>query len=286
MRARVHPLFAAALLLAAAFGFIREFLLLMAAVTIHEMTHVTVGLIFRARVEEIVITPLGEAAVLKGLDRVSPGGRAAVILAGPAINILIGFMGLWLFNISDISMPETGVGLGYFFAANIALGLFNLLPAFPLDGGRLCQLVLGNMIGVARANRLVCRMSRAAAAFIIIVGLAQVTLYSYNMSLYLIGVYIIKNLSKEQLKLSFDFFCYFTPQRRAAQRVVPIKFFAVTPSMNMADLVDCLRWDTYSVFNVYFRNGDIASFTENELMRYIRDNGLAGRAGELVFFRA
>ena len=282
MRIRVHPVFLPALILAAALGFIREFLLLLAAVTIHEMTHVLVGLIFRARVSEIVITPLGEAAVLKGLDRIAPWARAAVILAGPLINLVIGITGVCLTGEAGAAMPASGMGWGYFFSANIALGLFNMLPSFPLDGGRLCQLILGNTIGVARANRLVCRISRVIAGFLIAVGLLQMLLFDFNMSLYLAGVYIIKNLTNEQLKLSFDFFCYFSPGRRAAQRVVPIKFFAVTPFMRTADLIDCLRWDTYSVFNVYFKNGDVSSFTENDLMAYIRDNGLTGRAGEIV----
>jgi len=279
---RVHPLFWVALFIAVAFGFLREFLFLLAAVTLHEMTHVLVGLLFHARVSEIIITPLGEAAVLKGLDRSPPWARAFVILAGPAINLLIGFLGLALFHVTDVSMPERGINPGYFFAANIALGLFNMLPALPLDGGRFSQLILGNLIGVARANRLICGVSRVIAAFLIAMGLVQLTLFTFNMSLYLVGVYVLKNLSKERLKLSFDFFCYFTPSRRAAQRIVPIKFFAVTPSMKMIHMIDCLRWDTYSVFHVYLKNGEIASFTENELMSYIRDNGLNGRAGELV----
>ena len=280
---RIHPAFGIALLMAAAFGFIREFLLLLTAVTIHEMTHVAMGLIFHARVSEIIITPLGEAAVLKGLDRCPPWARAAVILAGPVINLIIGVSGMCLFHITDFSILEKGFNPGYFFGANIAFGLFNMLPAFPLDGGRLCQLVLGNMIGVARANRLICRISRITAVFLIAVGLVQMVLYRYNMSIFLIGVYILKNLSKEQIKLSFDFFCYFNPSRRAVQRIVPIKYFAITPSMQMIDLIDCLRWDTYSVFKVYFKNGDVSSFTEHDLMNYIRANGLSGRAAEIIF---
>ena len=283
MRVRIHPVFWAALFLAAALGYLREFLLLLAAVTVHEMTHVLMGHLFHARLSELVITPLGEAAALKGLDRSRPSARAAVILAGPLINLVIGIAGICLFGATKSGMLETGFNGGYFFTANIALGLFNLLPAFPLDGGRFCQLVLGNMIGVSRANRVVCKSSRIIAAFLIAIGLVQLSLFTFNMSLYLTGAYIIKNLKKEQLKLSFDFFCYFSPGRRAAQRVVPIKFFAVTPAMQAVDLIDCLRWDTYSVFNVYFKNGSVASFTENDLMEYVRDNGLAGRAGEIVF---
>jgi len=306
MRIRVHPVFWAAFLISipiwliheyimlmaaatipdmitAAVWYVRVFFLLIATVTIHEMTHVLVGHIFHARVSELVITPLGEAAVLKGLDRSRPSARGAVILAGPAMNLAIGITGVCLFGAAIFDIPDAGFNGGYFFAANMALGLFNLLPALPLDGGRLCQLILGNLIGVSRANRVVCRLSRIIAALLITAGLVQMILFAFNMSLYLIGVYIIKNLTKERLKLSFDFFCYFSPGRRAAQRVVPIKFFAVTPAMQAVDLIDCLRWDTYSVFNVYFKNGDIASFTENDLMGFIKDNGLTGRAGEIVF---
>ena len=279
---RIQPAFWLALCFAAAFGFLREFIFLLAAVTLHETAHVIVGLIFHVRVTEVIITPLGEAAVLKGLDRKNPWVRAAVILAGPAMNLIIGFAGLWLFSISDITMPEKGFGLGYFFSANIVLGLFNLLPAFPLDGGRLCQLFLGNTIGVTCANRLLCHISRIFAVLMIIAGIIQFTLFSYNMSLYLVGVYIIKNLRREQLKLSFDFFCYFSPSRRAGHRAMPIKFYAVAPSARTEDLINCLRWDVFSVFNIYSENCVGNSFSEKDLLHYIRDNGLTGRIADIL----
>ncbi|MDR2648396.1 MAG: site-2 protease family protein [Clostridiales bacterium] len=283
MVTRVHPTFWLALGIAAVFGFAREFFMLTAAVTLHEMTHVIMGLVFHARVTEFIITPLGETAVIKGLERKPPGVRAAVILAGPALNLAIGYLGVRVFNVTDFAMPEKGLGPGYFFAANIALGAFNLLPAFPLDGGRFCQMVLGNIIGAARANRLLCGISRFFAVLLIAAGVVQLTLFSYNISLYCIGVYIIKNLPREQLKLSFEFFCYFSPGRGADQRITPIKFFTVTSQSSMEDLIDCLRWDTFSVFNIYFENGGTASFSERDLMRHIKENGLTGRAGELVY---
>ena len=278
---RVHPTFWPVLAIAIVFGLFREFLLFFSAVTLHEMTHVIVGHLFHARATQLIITPLGEAAILKGLDRKTPLIRAIVILAGPIMNLTIGFLGIWLFNISDISMPDKGLGFGYFCAANIVLGIFNLLPAFPLDGGRFCQLILGNIAGAARANRLLCVVSRFVALLMVIIGIVQLTLYPFNMSLYCAGIYIIRNLAKERHKLSFELFCYFSPNRRAMQRVVPIKFFAVSPSMCLTDLIDCLRWDTFSVFKIYYENGAEFSFSEKELMRYIIDNGLSGRAGEM-----
>ena len=279
---RIKPSFWLALCFAYVFGFFREFALLLAAVTLHEMAHVIVGLIFHVSVTEVIITPLGEAAVLKGLDWKNSWVRAAVILAGPAMNLIIGFAGFLVFNISitDIAMPDKGFGLGYFFAANIALGLFNFLPAFPLDGGRFCQLILGNTIGVACSNRLLCHISRVVAVLMIIAGIIQFIRFSYNISLCLIGLFIIINIRKEQIKLSFDFFSYFSPRRMAGQRI-PIKFYAVTSSARMEDLIDCLRWNAFSVFNIYFEDGAVSSFSEKDLMNYIRYNGLTGSVADI-----
>ena len=281
---RIKPVLWLAPCFAAAFGLLRVFVIVLAAVTLHEMTHVIVGLIFHVRVTKVIITPLGETAVLKGLDQKNPWVRGAVILAGPAINLIIGFLGLKLFGITDITMPEKGFGLGYFFSTNIALGLFNLLPAFPLDGGRLCQLILGNTIGVTRANRIVCRISRVCAILMIPIGIIQMILFSYNMSLYLVGIYIIKNLPKEQLRLSFEFFSYFGSNRRNRHKDIPIKYFAITPSVPLTYLIDCLRWDVFSVFNIYSNNGMVNSFSEKDLLRYIRNNGLTGRASDIEFY--
>jgi len=280
---RIHPAFWLALFIAVSMGLIREYLLILAVVTLHEMTHVLVGLIFNLRLRELIITPLGEAAVLKGLERKPPWVRAIVILSGPLMNLMIGIIGFRLFNVTDIIMPETGFGLGYFFAANLALGVFNLLPALPLDGGRFWQLAMGNILGVARANRLICGTSRVVAFLLIFLGLIQVILYPFNLSLYCVGVYIIKNLPKEKIKLSFEFFSYFSASRRAVQRVVPIKFFEAAPSMEIESLIDCLRWDSFTVFHVYIEDSAIVSITEKELMSYVRDRGLNGTVRGMLY---
>jgi stage IV sporulation protein FB len=280
---RFHPAFWLALGIAISMGLIREYLLILAVVTLHEMTHVIVGLIFNLKLREIIITPLGAAAVLKGLELKPPWVRAIVILSGPLMNLVIGIVGFRLFSITDIAMPETGFGLGYFFAANLALGAFNMLPALPLDGGRFWQLALGSALGVARANRFICRTIRAVAYLLIFLGLIQVILYPFNLSLYCVGVYILKNLPKEQIKLSFEFFCYFSSSRRSVQRVVPMKFFEASPSMEVESLIDCLRWDSFTVFHVYLEDSAIVSITEKELMSYIKDRGLNGCVSEMLF---
>ena len=148
---RVHPLFAAALLLSAFTG---QLLLLLAAVFAaleHELAHAAAARRMGFSLDKIVLMPYG--AVISGdLAGIPPKDEIMVCLAGPLCSGLtaLGFAALWW--LYPETYPYTDV------AAYISLSLFlvNLLPAFPLDGGRIVRVLL-RPLG-ERKSALVCRI--------------------------------------------------------------------------------------------------------------------------------
>ena len=133
MKIRIHPLFFAAIPLYALFGGIGGYLLAFFAITIHELSHFFVALIAGARDMTILLMPYGATLVAKG-DLPHFG---AVLLAGPMANFSLASFALsacWLF-------PELYGYCKGFIALNALLAILNLLPAYPLDGGRLFRLL-------------------------------------------------------------------------------------------------------------------------------------------------
>jgi Zn-dependent protease len=104
-------------------------------------------------------------ARLRRLPR-APGAELLIALAGPAVNFaIIGAMMVLGFLGFDHVMADMGLGLfvGQLMLANLVLGLFNLIPAFPMDGGRVLRALLSGVVGRAQATSIAAGIGRFLA---------------------------------------------------------------------------------------------------------------------------
>lgn len=133
MKVKVHPLFFVALLLYALFGNVNGYLLAFASVTAHELAHYLVAMICGARDLTVLLLPCGAALSVKG----EFSHYAVVLAAGPFFSLVLASFALsacWI-------VPELYGAFKTFITANAFLAALNLLPAYPLDGGRLFRLL-------------------------------------------------------------------------------------------------------------------------------------------------
>lgn len=141
-------------------------LLLFACVTLHEFGHAVAAQRFGIPVREVVLLPIGGVALL-GRNPRNPWQELVIAAAGPAVNVAIVALllpVLWLFEeplrwdgallrpAADATLSATDA-IGWLARANISLVLFNLIPAFPLDGGRILRGLLGLRMDWARATK-------------------------------------------------------------------------------------------------------------------------------------
>lgn len=183
---KVHATFALLVLLVAlswaptglggiAFG-LALMLLLFACVTLHEFGHAIAAQRFGLRVHEIVLLPIGGVAVLGGSTR-NAVHELVIAAAGPAVNVAILALlapALWLAgepvggprSLLDPSgaVPSVATALHWLFGANVGLVLFNLVPAFPLDGGRILRALLALALPWSRATHWAARVGQSLAA--------------------------------------------------------------------------------------------------------------------------
>lgn len=130
---RLHPLFVLMMAAAVMIGHFVELLVLFGVVVIHELGHVVAARLLGWRVLEVQLLPFGGVAVMEAADGADSLQEMVVALAGPLQNLLM--IGLAFF------FRQTGwwteAWTAYFVQVNATIALFNLLPAEPLDGGRL-----------------------------------------------------------------------------------------------------------------------------------------------------
>ncbi len=158
----------------ALFG-IAAILLLFVAVTLHELGHSFQALKFGVKVHDITLMPMGGLARLEKIPE-DPKQELNIAIAGPLVNfIIVGilfFVGLILQTRAVISLPELYTSLGqvswsgmlaYLTMANLTLGLFNLIPAYPMDGGRILRSLLAMKLDYAQATNIATRIGQAFA---------------------------------------------------------------------------------------------------------------------------
>src|SRR3989338_10265804 len=128
-------------------------------VTIHELCHSLVARRFGITVREITLFPIGGvAAMTKMPDK--PSQELLISIAGPAFNMLV--ILVFFFPLKYLLGPEIlfyplstatwGLTLAHLYWINLMLALFNLIPAFPMDGGRVLRALIAIKIGRRRAT--------------------------------------------------------------------------------------------------------------------------------------
>lgn len=149
-------------------------LLLFLCVLLHEYGHALTARRFGIGTQHITLLPIGGVALLQGMPR-DPRQEIVVALAGPAVNIAIAAV-LWLLLLvlgsgSRFSLDIVRSSLlQTLLFANLALALFNLLPAFPMDGGRVLRALLALRLDRVRATQVAAIVGRILAVGLAILG--------------------------------------------------------------------------------------------------------------------
>lgn len=201
-------------------------LLLFVCVLLHEFGHALVAQRFNIPVEDITLLPIGGLAKFRTMnDR--PLEEFLIAIAGPLVNVAIAIAILpLLYGLTDILNPEriasigasTGmpsyvVALGllgrslqgisvagaiaYLFVANLMLALFNMLPAFPMDGGRVLRAGLATRMTYRRATHIAAFIGQVMAALF-----AVYAFISFNPMLVFVAVFVFIAARQEVQQVS------------------------------------------------------------------------------------
>ena len=170
--------------------------LLFLCVLLHELGHVFAARRYGVKTRDVTLWPFGGIASMERMPE-KPSQELIVALAGPAVNVVIaaGLL-LWLGTQLDpeslTKIEDPTVSLAAKVAgANIILVLFNMIPAFPMDGGRVLRALLAMRMGNARATELAATIGQGFAVIFGVLGIF------YNPMLIVIAAFIFLAASGE-----------------------------------------------------------------------------------------
>jgi Zn-dependent protease len=158
---------------------------LFGCVVLHELGHALTARRFGIGTRDITLYPIGGVARLESTGN-RPWEELCIALAGPAVNVTIALgLGLawWTLPPGESLLPF-GQFLYWLIVLNVGMVVFNLLPAFPLDGGRVFRALLAMPLGQLRATRIAAGVAVVLAVLIGVVG------FVYNPWLVLIAMFI------------------------------------------------------------------------------------------------
>lgn len=217
-------------------------LALFACVVFHELGHALMGQRFGVRTRDITLLPIGGVARLERIPE-NPTQELLIAIAGPAVNVIIAvalYLGLVLSGYTaPTTLPAGGLAtligaigviplLVYF---NIFLVVFNLIPAFPMDGGRILRALLAYRLDYAHATRVAAVVGQVLAILFAFWGL-----YIFNPFLLLIAVFVFLGAQAEANLAEVRYGLSGIPVRDAMMT----QFVALRPDDTLADAASVL----------------------------------------------
>jgi stage IV sporulation protein FB len=247
--------------------------ILFVIVVLHELGHSVAALRYGVPVKEIVLLPIGGVAQLTRMPE-KPIEEFVIAIAGPLVNfglaivlaiiafatsleLGIGNMPLTFSRLAGASMQSV---FAYVFISNLFLGLFNLIPAFPMDGGRVFRALLATRVDYARATSIAVTVGQGIAWLMALWGLL-----GGGFFIIIIAVFILIGASQEgqlvQLKKLFDGLSV----EQAFSRGVK----SLTPNSTLREAVDLTLTSFQSDFPVCEDERLVGLLTQSRLIEAI-----------------
>ena len=171
-------------------------LFLFVFVVVHELAHSMVARHYNIKVRKIVLYPIGGVSEIEEIPE-NPGIEWRVAIAGPLASFVVGGLLLALGLAVSVGTPHaptivtTGSLMYDLGTLNVLLGAFNLIPAFPMDGGRVFRALLAERLKFSDATKYAAFLGRLLGIFMAVFGIF------YNLWLIIIGLFIYVGASEE-----------------------------------------------------------------------------------------
>jgi Zn-dependent protease/predicted transcriptional regulator len=249
---------------------------LFVCVVLHEFGHALTARHYGIRTRNITLLPIGGVAAMESMPS-DPRQEIAVAIAGPMVNFLIAFI-IYLFlpaapdPVLGTPAMEVDDPIGAMSFAerllfiNLVLGIFNLLPAFPMDGGRILRAAMSLFMPAVKATRAAASIGQALAIGLGILGLMG------NPFLILIALFVWIGAAGEagyaEMKSAIS--------RIPVTRAMLTDYDTVTPSDSLGHVVELTLRGSQKDFPVMDDGRVIAVITQQDLLRGLRDAGELG----------
>ena len=241
-------------------------ILLFASILLHELAHSYMARRYGVNIESITLFLFGGVSAMEEMPR-KPGQEAKMAFAGPFTSLVIGSICLLIYGNLISPNPSLSQNPVYFIlwilgAMNLILGIFNLLPAFPMDGGRVLRSFYARKMSYVKATQSAAAVGKFFAILMAIFGILV-----GNLWFPLIALFIYVGASEEERSTQAEV----TLENIMVRDIMTKNVVSVNPSMSVEDLVQFMFEKKHMGYPVI--EGDslrgIVTFTDIQRVPYL-----------------
>ncbi len=264
---RISKLFLPYIILLLILGFKGEIIIAFGLVFIHELMHYLTARSLGFSGFDIEILPIGAVLKVKDLDEATPKEDIIISLSGPLLNLMLAAIFYFLFML--FNRPY----LNLIYRSNLAIGIFNLIPAFPLDGGRVLRDILSIKTIYRKANEISVRISMILGTVFMFIYFVSVVGNRSNFNLGLISIFIIISSIKEKERVVYLIMGYIIKKKyrflkRGYIENRSISIFYKKDLLSALGMVDKNKYNIFTVLDEDMR--DLEVLYEEEIIQAIK----------------
>ncbi|HHX73471.1 MAG TPA: peptidase M50 [Firmicutes bacterium] len=272
---RFHWVFLLLLFVLAFYGYLTETVMLFSLVLGHELVHLLVARAQGLEVGDVELFPFGGVARIEDVLELDPHIESVVSLAGPLFNFALVAVSLLLY--ANVPVWRESEVLLFFIRCNLSLGFFNLLPALPLDGGRILRARLSGVLGFQQATELAIRLSQLLALLLFLLALYLFYLGNLHITLVAAAFFLYYASEKERTAAMYAFLRSLSRKKQLLhkQGVMPLVTLLALQDAPLKEILRRFAMKKYHRVLVVTKDGRIlGEAMENEIVDTVIAKGI------------
>ena len=233
------------ILLLLAISFESKVLIGVISIILHEFTHIFVGNRLGCKLSALEFGLTGAKAEITNIEDLLDKEKLILYLSGPTMNLFLGVSLFCLYKVISFSLLEVC------YSVNFSLFIFNLIPAYPLDGSRILELIFSKYISYMKSKKITTYVSYFFSTCFIILFLIMIFLHRVNISLFLIGILIIYSTILEKKWTMYIIMGDIIKKRRKLEKYNFIENKTISVFYKN-ELLDVMRMLDKSKFNTFY----------------------------------
>ncbi|HWR41577.1 site-2 protease family protein [Sporomusa sp.] len=274
--------FLALIALFSAAGLVSKILLVFSAVLWHELSHMLMASGLGYKVKQVEFLPFGAMARVERLADAGAGSEIMIAAAGPLASLVLAAL-------CYAQMSEAGSWqevLRFYGEVNLTLALFNLLPALPLDGGRILRAILSRRRDYREATAIVVTISHMIGCLLILFAGGGYWLHgTINLTMLIAAGFLLITARTENNLAGFRAMRILAGKKAelSGTGVMPTSHLTAMESTAISDVIRLFGPEQYYVIHIVDRDFRLSgALTETEVWEGLLERGIKGKVNDFI----